>query len=585
MSTGVGRRGPLPGGGPVRRDPNRRLLQWRGGLALMLAGIAVLLRLISPEQVALPGVVGSLGLMATTLAVAWAVSQAGVPTRILLAGQLAADTVCLGLLVNFTGGPYSAFPLVFVVPIMLGAYFLGSRAAMAIAGCAAIFTGGGHFGLALGWLLTGTGTELDYLHGWPVLVTALHMSLFIFTGMLSGALSRRLAVRRMQQVRNDLIIEKTRCEVRNILDNIRSGLITVDPGGCITRANPAACTILRCTEEELLGKPLKLVMSGGMEELAAIIQPVALGSPSVHRGEVQVTSRGRTMPLGLNVNPVTTTDGAVIGAIAIFTDLTREKEMTARMREADRLAAVGELAASIAHEIRNPLASIRGSIEIMAGELDLDGHLDQLMSLILKESGRVNTIINDFLAYSRMRPVSLRRFRGAEFLEEISLQIGQHVAAHGGKVELRSQCEPGHLQLTADPGQLTQLTLNLVINACEAMGYQGRITLLLRRCDDGESCELEVTDNGPGIEEDIREQLFAPFKTTKEKGTGLGLAMVARIAASHGGRVVAGDAPGGGARFTVLWPLEPPRRDLDLSGDDPGSDLPVPADPGAILVS
>ena len=244
-----------------------------------------------------------------------------------------------------------------------------------------------------------------------------------------------------------------------------------------------------------------------------------------------------------------------IGAIAIFTDLTREKEMNERIREADRLAAVGELAASIAHEIRNPLASIRGSVEMLAGDLELEGYQQQLLNLVLKESARVNTIINDFLAYSRMRPVNMKSFAAESWRDDITLQIRQHAAANPGRVRVICDIYPPDLMVTADPGQLTQMALNLAINACQAMNYHGDLRLALNLVDGAQSLELVVTDNGPGIDPDIRNEVFVPFKTTKEKGTGLGLSIVARIAAAHGGLVRAEGAPGGGAIFRVRWPL------------------------------
>jgi two-component system sensor histidine kinase PilS (NtrC family) len=363
-------------------------------------------------------------------------------------------------------------------------------------------------------------------------------------------------VRRQRlQFRSVLQIRQARSEVRNILDNIRSGLISVDRQGIITRVNPSCCEILEMRQADLLGRPIDQIMTGGLEELADIILPVAAGEEPVSRGEVHVKRLGKVMPLGLNVNHARTNSGKIVGAIAIFTDLTREKELTARMREADRLAAVGELAASIAHEIRNPLASIRGSVEMLQDELKLEGYQEQLFALVLKESSRVNTIINDFLAYSRMRPARLQRFNASDFMAEFQLQIRQHINAKGGGIRLDCAVSPDELEVVADPEQLTQMTLNLAINACEAMNYGGELKIALRQIESGQTLELRVTDTGPGIEEEIRQDLFSPFKTTKEGGTGLGLSTVARIASSHGGDARAEDAPGGGSVFRVRWPF------------------------------
>jgi len=300
---------------------------------------------------------------------------------------------------------------------------------------------------------------------------------------------------------------------------------------------------------------------------------VAAGGEAVTRGEIHIDREGARMPLGLNVNHVTAPDGRIIGAITIFTDLTREKEMSARIRESDRLAAIGELAASIAHEIRNPLASIRGSVEILAGELELEGYQDQLLGLVLKESARVNTIINDFLAYSRMPGATKSCFGAEDFQEQISLQIRQHVAAKDGKVRVDCAVDPRNMMIVADQSQLIQMTLNLAINACQAMSYEGALRIGLNLVGGGSTYELVVTDTGPGIEPEIRDHLFSPFKTTKEGGTGLGLSIVARIASAHGGTARAEDNPAGGAIFRVRWPLDPQALTEEVLEPDPQMQL------------
>ena len=535
-------------------DPASRLLRWRLVLAVVLAVVTAVAGLSDEPHVWRPGVLASLGLLCTSLAVSWAAAMAGARQRPLIVMQIACDTVALGLLVQFTGGPYSALPLAFCVPVMCAAHFLDRRWSLVTAGTAAVLVGGAHFGLALGWLAAPDHAGPDYVSGWPVLITALHMSLFVVVGLVSGDLSAKLERRRREQARSQRQVEQARREVRDILDCLQSGLLTVDTRGLVTRVNPACCRILGVDEAHLLGAPLQTLVDEGLEALAALVLPVAAGGPPVHRGETTLRQQGVLVPIGLNVSHVTGARGEVTGAVVVFTDLTREKELTARRRETDRLAAVGELAASIAHEIRNPLASIRGSVEMLSGELELEGYQRQLFDLVLKESARVNSIISDFLAYSRMRPVSRRCFSAAGFRDETLLLLRQHVAAARGDVRVTAEVTPADLELVADPAQLTQLALNLAINACEAMRYHGRLRLALHLVGGGETYELVVTDDGPGIEADIRDDLFQPFKTTKEGGTGLGLSVVARIATAHGGTVRAEDAPGGGAIFRVRWP-------------------------------
>ena len=159
---------------------------------------------------------------------------------------------------------------------------------------------------------------------------------------------------------------------------------------------------------------------------------------------------------------------------------------------------------------------------------------------------------------SRMPAAVKSLFAADEFLDRLVLQIEQDVAAQGGRVRVRGEVQPLDLLVAADQGQLTQLVLNLALNACQAMEYRGDLHVALSLVNDGDSYELVVTDDGPGIDPEIRDDLFSPFKTTKEGGTGLGLSTAARIASSHGGAVRAEDAPGGGAIFRVRWPRELP---------------------------
>ncbi|MCP4293048.1 MAG: PAS domain-containing protein [bacterium] len=388
----------------------------------------------------------------------------------------------------------------------------------------------------------------------PPVIALLVVFAVLVQGLTWGFFHQSLKMQ-VRDSHNHLKVQKARWEVRNIIDNIRSGLLTVDKNGVVVRVNPACCRILEMEDKDLLGRKLVDICRGGMEPLTETIMPVAEGGAAVDRGEVSLKRLGRDMPVGLNVNHIIAPSGKIMGAISIFTDLTREKKMSERVRQNDRLAAVGELAASIAHEIRNPLSSIRGSVEMLADDLELDGEHAELMALVLKESSRVNTIINDFLAYSRMRTTTRRRFPGQEFRDEISLQIRQHIAARNGNIHLSCSVQPDDMDVVADPGQLTQMALNLVINACEAMNYEGELKICLRLLAAGTRQELAVSDNGPGVAEDIREELFTPFMTDKEKGTGLGLSIVQRIAIAHGGDVQYEDSPGGGSTFRVRWPM------------------------------
>jgi two-component system, NtrC family, sensor histidine kinase PilS len=343
-------------------DPNLALLKWRLVLASFLVMATVVMHNLGHAESMDNSLLTGLGFIVVSLAVSWAACMGGAHRVFLLSFQLLADTIGIGMLVHFTGGPASVLPLLFCVPIVLASYHLGPRWSVIIAGLAAVLTGGGYFGQSMGWLATGQVQLVSEPRGWPFLITAMHMITFIIVGLIGGDLARRLAAKDRVQKKNYRQVKKAHLEVRNILDNIRSGLISVDTRGIISRVNPSCCEILKLNEQQLLGRDINQVMAGGMEDMAVSIVAVAQGADTVERGEVIVNCQGRELPLGMNINHVLGLKGRILGSIAIFTDLTESKEMTQRMREADRLAAIGELAASIAHEIKNPLASLRGSV-------------------------------------------------------------------------------------------------------------------------------------------------------------------------------------------------------------------------------
>jgi two-component system sensor histidine kinase PilS (NtrC family) len=386
------------------------------------------------------------------------------------------------------------------------------------------------------------------------LITILHVSLFLAVGVASGQLARSLARRRRIHEQAAHQMQRTRNEVRNILDHLSSGLITVDRDGSVTRANPPACELLGLAASDLVGRPLRPAVGPQRSELADCVLQVASGGAPVNRGEIAITRDGREVPLGITVNYLEDDEADIGGAVAIFTDLTEVRRMQEHIRKTERLAGLGQLAASIAHEIRNPLGSIRGSAEILATELDLEGEQAQLMELVLKESGRINTIINDFLEYSRMRSPTPRRVDCEQFLTEVGLQIRQHVVRQGGTVTLVTNVAEEDLAVRADPEQLVQVVLNLALNACEAMDYTGKLTIDARSSADRKWCELQTADTGPGVDQQAQEEIFTPFYTTKTAGTGLGLPMVARIVHAHGGSVEVTNGLNGGAVFTVRLP-------------------------------
>jgi two-component system sensor histidine kinase PilS (NtrC family) len=522
------------------------LLLWRTMLAIFLTAAGLLLHVLQPGRVPTLGVVAALlpvylGLALEPAGAWWRLAPT--PRRTI---QIGLDVLGIGVLCAVTGTTATVVPIFFCVPIVLAATWLGRNAATAVAAWAALCA-------VVVPLLAGRGGEASELLG-----AAVHVSVFLAVGLVSGGLAERARLRTQQQLRAELQEQRSQCEVRNIIDQLGSGFLSVDHDGTVTRLNPAGARILGLSPEAVIGRPVIEALGAARAEFAACLTAAQADGQPRKRVEVEIAPAGIVVPVGVSVGFLDSGCGACLGVIAVFSDLTEVRRLREQLRRADRLAGVGELAASIAHEIRNPLASIRGSVEMLAGELELEGHQGQLLQLILKESARVNRIIEDFLHFARVRPPQPRPVALEEFLPDVVLQLNQHVMAHGGEVDVRWSLTPDELDVVADPEQLLQVFLNLAINACEAMHYRGELRLQVAADDDG-WCVCEISDSGPGLDLDLSDQIFQPFITTKKQGTGLGLPIVARIVHGHGGTIEAANGARGGAAFTLHLPLGTPR--------------------------
>lgn len=453
--------------------------------------------------------------------------------------MVAVDLVAVGLVVAAVPD-LPGVSIYFLGPVATAAVRLGREGATAAAAMAAL-------GLLLPALINTSGLQ-------PVDVSsAVGAVLLLASGLAAGELVRLAERWRQTEQTTSSSARRMSHELRMILDNLRSGLLTVDRQGNVMRVNPAARSILDLGDGTISQLPLKEILGDRANELDALVTEALADGERRSRAEVSVQRNAETVPLGVNVDFLADEDGAMAGAVIVFTDLTEVQRLREHLRRSDRLAGVGELAASIAHELRNPLASIRGSVELLSSELEVHDHQEQLMQLILRESNRLNTIITHFLDFARLRQPQPRPLSLMRFLSDVDLQLQQHVAAEAPGVELRCVGDDPELRIEADPEQLLQAVLNLAINACEAMHGHGRLEV--RAHDVDGTCELHVCDSGPGLEPERLEEIFTPFVTTKPQGTGLGLPMVARIVHAHGGTVEARNNAAGGAEFVLRLPL------------------------------
>jgi two-component system sensor histidine kinase PilS (NtrC family) len=471
--------------------------------------------------------------------------------------SMVADVFIATAIVHYSGGATSQFSLVFGLSIIAAAVLLQVRGGLGIALLASVcYTGygaleaGGVLHPAAGNGFAGSGAANFFIRAY------MHVSLFFVVGALSGYLARR-AGREGRQLENvESKLEQLRIDTDKILEHMSSGVLVADSAGAILTANPAAGQILRVDRDDIMGSGVEAAFGSQMPEFAREVMGALGGGQGKLRHEITVKrSDGTMVPLGLSTSILKDEAEGTRGVIAVFQDLTDVREMEEHVRRADRLAAIGELSAGIAHEIRNPLASISGSIEVLYNELDLDGDDKRLMELVMKESDRLNKIITDFLEFARLKPPHPRGVSLAKCLEEVRMLLANNPAAKP-RVEIVMRHADGEIVVEFDEEQMKQVMLNLAINGCEAMKGSGKLVVETRRTDG--AAKIVFVDEGPGICGEARVRLFEPFFTTKEGGTGLGLAIANRIVEAHGGRIEARNRTEGGAEFSVVVPVRAP---------------------------
>ncbi|MGE0402016.1 MAG: nitrogen regulation protein NR(II) [Kofleriaceae bacterium] len=322
---------------------------------------------------------------------------------------------------------------------------------------------------------------------------------------------------------------------QDIVRSLASGLITIGSDDTVLSANTAAGEILRESPSALLGRHIDSLLPGlGVEG----------------RSDVAVTAGGQQLTIGATVSPLRDMRDQVIGRVVNFTDLTELRRLEAQQQRSERLVTVGHLAAGIAHEIRNPLASINGSIELLRQAPQTSEDDRTLMQIVHREIDRLNVLIGDLLDYANPKPRQTVDFDLAVLVDEV-LQVARAEPAFSTIDVTLDLAKP--LPIHADPAQLRQVVWNLVRNAADAATAGGKhVTVTAKVVDD--RIEISIADDGPGIPPEQLAKIFDPFFTTKSKGTGLGLATSHAIVLEHGGRIDAESTVGQGTKMVVRLP-------------------------------
>jgi PAS domain S-box-containing protein len=337
-------------------------------------------------------------------------------------------------------------------------------------------------------------------------------------------------------------------QLKYALDQAAIVAIT-DRRGVITHVNDKFCEISRYSREELLGRDHRIINSGHHPKafIRELWQTIAQGG--IWKGEIRNRAKDGTLYwVDTTIVPLLDDAGAPSEYLAIRYDITERKAAEARLREQAALAQLGELAAIVAHEVRNPLAGIRGSLQVLATRLPETLRERQIVGTMVERIDALAARVRDILLFAGSGRVRLQPVSVAPILADVSAAAA---AAVPGAPPIELACEP--LVAVADPELLRELLLNLVLNACQAATSGTAIEVTTVPA--GDQCRIAIADRGPGIPPEIRDRVFEPFFTTKHGGTGLGLAIVKRLADVQGGTVSLEDRPGGGATATVHLPL------------------------------
>jgi len=459
-----------------------------------------------------------------------------------LYSQFLFDLLLVTTIVHVTEGPASQFPALYVPVIAVAAALMP---------------------LASSLLLTSLASLLylaDIIWWYPVqlsVVVWLQIAVFLGVFLVTALIASRVRIVGAQHAVLQKEVQRLRLEAGDILRNIRSGILTVDGEGCIAYANPAARELLGLREERVIGRGCAEVLDPRVPELSHAILTTQRTGHRLVRAEGVVRIGGRETPIGFTTMSLDVNGGGS-SVTAIFTDISHQKRLEELHLRTERLEAVAELSASLAHEIRNPLASIRSSVEQLSRSTRANADERSLADLVVRESDRLSRLLNEFLDFSRVQVTDSRPLD----LEQVAKRAVDVVRNHPDCISAaKLEVTGAGARIEGDEDLLHRVVVNLVLNAVQAGA--GEVAVEVRRARNDElplgvtlddAVLVRVSDHGPGIPPELRDRLFDPFVTGRRGGSGLGLAIVHRAIQAHRGYVLVDSAPGAGTTFSVFLP-------------------------------
>src|SRR5579871_5579354 len=470
--------------------------------------------------------------------------------------QVLTDLILVSVVVHETGGWDSSLNFLYPLVIIVAAVLLPRIWAQLIS--------------ALAFILYGTVLELNYYGLIPSYCTThpelkalqaiifVNLFAFIAVAYLAGLLTAKLRQVGVQLQDTSGALESLQALHENIIHSISSGLITTGLDGRITLVNAEAQRLLDRNTADLVGTPVH----------ALFIDALPTVETQNSHGEVRFDAPNRfRKTLRVRVSALTVPERGDIGYVYVLDDLTEIRRLEREVRMQDRLAAVGRLAAAIAHEIRNPLTSIAGSVSMLSGLPEMNEDHRRLLDIVTRESQRLNAIITDFLAYSRTKQYHFDKVDLIHLVEDTLTLMDHRMTAENTGITIQRSFPVPQAWVLADGDKLKQVFWNLCENAVRAMKNGGSLTVSVEML--GDDWQIGFADTGAGMTPQQTEKIFEPFQSNFEGGTGLGLAIVYQIMQAHEGKVWARSKPGKGTTFVLRLHRLAAQRDLKVNAGAP----------------